>query len=400
MPLETIYHPVVSRMTVPYGAAIDASLGGLITNWYDSAFTFVLYGDIWFAAALWNGYGWPTYRVLLRVKNNGQFCWYSDTITPQRVVWNAAYENVNSFAPTLNGNVFTSQTHSDIKTLTLPSYFVNGGWVYLPPQNKIIPQPCGINAQNITIKLSYNGLALVEYSNGHPLSYDLWAATGTFDSGNFVIGNGGYVGNIDNNSPDPIFENSSLNRLYGGITYGVGTGCVSYTPFGLHGKDVEFVDLYGNFDVFFSGRVFAGALTCDGKGRPLPAAAINFFRILDRSAPEFAGTQFQSHYQSGCTSASDIQNVYCIGNRYNELALFDGTNFVAINSTVGLGSTGNMGIIDNRVVQVTSLTKPSILISQPLNLPPLAPPPVVNSPLASSLLNWHRPISTRGLFKT
>lgn len=399
MPLETIYHPIVTKMTVPYGAAIDVSLGGLISNFSHAAFTFALYGDIWFAEALWNGAANPTARVLLRVKSNGEFCWYSDVVAPQYVTWNASAQNINTFAPTLNGNAFTSQTSSDIKTLLLPDYFVNGGWVYLPSKVKTIPQPCGIDAPNVEIMLAYNGLALVEYTDSFPVSHNLWAATGSFINGEFIIQNGGYVGHFPSGI-DPIFNNSDLSKILNGVAYGTGSKFTSYTPFGLHGKNIQFTDMVGHFDAFFSANVIGGNLTCDGKGLPLPTALIKFFRILDRNAAEFLGTEFQNNFDSGCTSASDIPNVYCIGNTFNELALFDGTNFVTINPTVGLPITGNMGLVHNRIVQVTSNTKPSVFISQPLNLPPLAPPPVVNPPLSSSLLNWHRPISTRGLYKT
>ena len=395
MAYETIYHPNVIKMNVNYGAGIDVSLGGSIPKLANAAFTFVLYGDLFFFVAIDNV--GITYRAMLRVKSNGQFCWYADQPTPQNIAWNGTYANVNQYAPILNGDVLTSQTLADIRTMIIPNHFINGGWIYVPSVSKSLPAPCGITPQDSNIVLSANDLALVEYTNAHGPTYDMWAATGNYVNGNFNIVNGGFVGTYPN-GVDPIFQNSDLNKI-NGLFYGVGDGCVSYTPFGMHGTDVSFKDMVGNFDAFFNASVIQGGLNCVGSGRPLPSASIQFFRILDRNAPEFAGTSFRIHYQSGWTSAIDIANIFAIGNLYNEVVLFDGTNFVTVNPTVGVGYTGNMGVVNNTAILVQANTAPMIYLSHPLNLPPMGPPPNVQSNL-SSLLNWHRPISTRGLFRT
>lgn len=398
MPNESIFHPTVQKIVTGYGPAIDASFNGAISSVQNDPFAFVLYDDLWFHFCIW--FGGNSWRVFLRVKNDGRFCWYADTPSYKNVNWTGQYTNQNTYAPLLNNNVVVSQTVSNIKTVTLPAHFEDGGWIYIPSYALSIPVPCGHVGYPFKIMLAANGRALVEFYDSFPDEYDLYASTGAYVNGVFSADNSGYVGHFPT-GVDPIFQNSALSNL-GNLEYGCGNGAVSYMQNSLHGKNIYFKDLIGHYDAFFNASVVSGALNCAGTGQSLPSATIEYFRILDRNATEFNGLQFKTSQTSGNTSACDIQNVFCIGNLSGELALFDGSSFIGIEPSAPIGQygeTGIGGIINNTAIQVESKSPPKIFVSQPLKLPNLGPPPTVGLN-ASTLLNWHRPVSTTGKFIT
>lgn len=334
--------------------------------------------------------------TVLRVKPDGTWCWYLSGSPAKSVLQNHAsciqFSN-NSFLLTINQNGYNRSAH-----VIVPDYFIPNGFVnFYPAQFSFPSAPCGA-APIDTVDAFYgeNGHVLLEYIQSFPEAYNLWAATVEVTNTQVNIINAGACGNFPN-GVDPIVDDS--NTIVGGnkaFTYS--NGGYSFDNLGDQiYRRIGFTDLPSIYTAVYNGAVTDGALNCAATGR-FPRYSIIEQYLYDINAAVFNGYYFRTN-ASGNAAGSDLQ---CSASCTNQPAiqLFNGPNFVEL-ATGGPGQYNAVYLKDSNVwIGIQNFGTLASINTPRAPLPDVFTPPPVVAQGWTSLLNWHRPISTRGLFKT
>lgn len=336
--------------------------------------------------------------VILRVKSDGTFCWYINK-APSAVTLGNEYTSAiqlsdNTFLLGMQGygqNVF-------IKVI-VPSYFVPNGVVQFQPDSFALPgAPCGANVDTTKVWYGPNGKILVEYTQNFAEAFNLWARTALVYANGIETINAGQCGNFPQGS-NPLVINTL--KFYNPPPQGWLNAQYSIDNLGNQiSRDIEYTDKLGNFLSVGSSNIKDGSLYCGGIGA-FPQYTLSESYVYDSQNPVFNGFTFKANYQSNLSGGADFP-CSAISNLYGATQIFNGPYFVEFFSP-GSGYTNNGVYLSKSNVWIGTQQVSHITVNTPIAKPPagiLSPPPVVNSAQTSSLLNWHRPISTRGLFKT
>lgn len=406
-----IVTPNASRINVTMSAGIDVSLGGAIkaSDLRTNCLVINLYGDTGF---IW-AYG-PNV-ALLRVKANGQFCWYANcNFSAFRNVLISGNINIVNFIGNNSVQVWSYTSATNYRTtVPFPTAFVNGGWLnFAAIPAKTPPCPCsGLGAINQTYYDAKNNLLLSEYIKSYPEDYQLWVSVYNPAQNGYSIVNQGYMGFFDNAS-NPVLNASGYNKVYGGITYSPNTDSTfSYDQNGnFIGRHMEFTDMIGAFCAFGLSSITPGGLDCSGTSTNYPRVDLTLNSVLNMNASIFNGYAFQSIPNGLCAGQTDIPGAICIYNTIHAINLYNGKNFVELYNVNGAGGSALYGasfmqgqgcVVCSKYNGATPPYNVTVFFATPKTaLPDLQPPPVIQSAQATPLLNWHRPISTRGLFRT
>lgn len=354
-------------------------------------FCAVVYGD-----AIFIFWGNLKPVSVLRVKADGSWCWYlSDS--PARSVLGNTFTCIQS-----SENTFTLGTvGSKFASIIIPNHFVANGVVnFSYTLFSLPPSPCGAPFNTVDLFYAKNGDVLIEYIEAFPEAYNLSALTANVNANGIAVDNSGTCGNFSNNE-SPLVDTSNsiqgfpLNQGYGG------SNTYSFDIFGNQiYRDISFTDLHGNFLGVYNSKLMRGSLNCAGTGKfPFYSATEQY--VYDTQNAVFNGFLFKSAYSSGAAGGTDLA-CSCISNSNAAVMLFNGPYFVEL-ATLGGGNHFCGVYLKSGVWVGIRVDGTTVTINTPLNPLPdgiLNPPPIMQSNMSSSLLNWHRPISTRGLFKT
>lgn len=333
--------------------------------------------------------------AILRVKYDGTYCWYINK-APSQISLSVHY----NIAIQVDDSTFIISNTVDgaILKVTVPGFFVPSGVVQFSTSNFAYPPaPCGAATTNTLFWYASNGHVLIEYVQGFPLAYNLWAMTAQVGTQGVTPINAGMCGNFPN-AVNPLVYNSLNFR--GVVNPGWQDLLYSTDNLGNQiSRDVEYNDLLGHFVSVGSSNLTDGTLYCGAIGA-FPLYTMEEAYVYDTQNSVFNGYRFKSNYASLYAGGADFP-CSAITNNYSCLEVFNGPYFVEFTSAMTY--TFNGVYLSKRNVWIGVQQSTLIGVNTPTAAPPdglFNPPPIINSPQVSSLLNWHRPISTTGKFKT
>lgn len=333
------------------------------------------------------GGSYPYAPSVLRIKNSTDYSWFS----PQ-VLQNCYLQA--QFGEIVHGS--NSVMFNDISGF---HYMNTGDYVaspkeYMPSVDYTMPVcPCG--ASGVFNKMYSDGkLTILTYITSFPLEYDLWARVGIITPTGFATLSSGYVGHYLN-AVDPVnlvpFSSFSLRSGYNFDQNGYLVG----------------VDRTVNtaLDCFVSGKVFVNNanMNCAGTGAiPTFNYVPNWYSSM--RASWFAGTVAAAHAQSNVIGVSSIPRTFSTWNEYGSVNIFSDTECVEL---TGIGTTFiNASVYNNKDGFVYTLEQDS-LSHAPLRLIVSKPRSVVflesfakANAVPNGLVNFHRPVSILGAYKT
>lgn len=349
----------------------------------------------------WGAYNWGSPLVplsFLRVKPDGQFCWYStarmaDIVTSNPSNFSSAFKvSSNQFYFTYNQYGYNVSTY-----LIVPEYFVPGGFVHLTlPLIKFPQPPCGSASSVWNTYFAGGNTALIEYIQAFPLAYNLWAMTANVSINGFSPINQGFCGNFSN-GPNPLYENT-ISLYHNDYQFGFANSSYSYDHNGnLIYRDVQFNDLLGNFLVVGGANIKSGNLNCAGTGT-LPLYSNSIAYSYDSQNAAFNGFTFKTNYENNQHAETDI-NASAVCNYYGAMEIFNGNQFVELS---GAPAVSNAVYLKDSNVWISTVARAtSVSINTPRSiLPDFGTPPVVRGMTGLQLVNFHRPVSIFRNFKT
>lgn len=365
----------------PYVTAQNLSPTNAYAHW-DDALCYFFYCDYF------------TKKVLCLVFNpvTNEGCFYSNT---PNTFLASGYNQNGSFVRPLGNRLFMCNNGNGTTIyFQIPNYFVNNGYIQIPAQSFVAVSPCGSGAIGNTYYDAISKTLAVIFNQNFGLDYDSWVSIYASSGNSLVKVAGGYLGNFANSSNS--FVNSSFDFPIQNATPGNGAGCYAYQSNGL----TQFVHVRKFPNPYYFGggtsRIKYGGLQC---GVPNNGMSYSYFTGIFQQL--FNAIPSANYYHSCATLLKDCvafgsdSNIIIIGNAQYGVQINVPGNHGNLNQGACYIGNGNFILLSqigiNLGFQITSVNAPGFI-------DPVLPPDV--SPLSFSLLNWHRPVSTRGLFKT
>lgn len=324
-----------------------------------------------------------------------QGCVYSNI--PQGYYFNNINQ-VGSFVRLLgNGLFLCNDGNGHTVYFQIPSLFIPDGFVHVNPIAFNALAPCGQGHVAATYYDTVSGILAVIFNNNFASDYDSWVNIYKSNGSSLTPVSGGYLGNF------PTTSNSFVQSAFDFPTKyavpGNESGTYSFQSNGL----TQFSRVRNYPDPYYMGggnsRIMYSNLQC---GVANNGQSYSYFTdTFQRLASDIPNTDFCNAFGTnlpGCVAFDSDLNMAVIGNSsYGYLFTYANT---------GRRQQGICYVGNGAFIMIEWVTTPpnlenwivTVLQSQVPFDDPVLPPNV--SPQASSLLNWHRPISTRGLFKT
>lgn len=272
----------------------------------------------------------------------------------------------------------------------IPSLFVPNGWIVIKPYVFNAVAPCGTGIANAAYYDSRRKLVLQSFIHSFALDTDWYANVYAANNSGLTLLTGGYIGNFPN-GVNPLVKssaNSALWNFFGssanaapsiGVAYYASTGEISIIP--TNGNPCRILAM---------DNVSYSSLAC---GVPNSDTFVNAGELFNFSSQNIVGALGQC----GLCTPWPATYAALVGPPFHGV-VSNINNGVIINGNFSNDAYG-VFVTENAVYQLYGQLTTVRLSATPLGSG-VKLPPVVNQPLSSSLLNWHRPISTRGLYKT
>lgn len=392
-----IVHPSVQQINCEFVKTIDVSLGGMAGSYRPGGggvfgthpATVIKDGIVnWYFCPNWSK-GNYSYPSILRFDGEN-FSWFNgDQISKTSV--NQSFDVVLF---TSDGIIYNDPARG---LIALPSGSLSANKNYLPMTSLPIP-PAPCSPASFHAIYSDSDLIVIEYIVPYPEDYYLFTRTGFMQNGNFVTVNSGFVGIIPNGQ-DPVVINPPS-----GFTYGFSDTRYNFTTAKyLVGTDI-YLDASNRGLNVINCDIVPGTIDCSGNGKSPTMRFTNLFSFSNRSI-EFVGTNFYNHYQSNIVSNTDLKGVGATFNNYGAVGLYTKDEFVELNG----GATYITGYMVSCVycnatnlvyyLYVNSANHLCIDVAKPriaVFLKSYAN--VKHTP--NGLVNFHRPVSILGAYKT
>lgn len=401
-----IAHPHVSRLLMDTVQTIDVGLGKFAAVNFTPPIMFLYKGKLYF---YFSQNSKTNFWLLCVDTSTNEFCWYSNVTSFNGI---ASIDYTTSLFLS-NGFVVVSQSPNfpiEYK-FQIPDLFIPNSFNVIPVQPLIYPGcPCGGPGVPSKNWFSYSQQLIIrEYAQSFPLAYNLWASVFNFGIFGTSIKTQGYLGNFTN-GVDPIISNSQLNAIYSPITPGY-----EWEKFFFDTNDfymahaIQYTGMPSIYSGFYKMAVNQGLMNCDGNGTP-PSLNIQPWAILDQKDVAFFNTFYGYRNTGGRQrqAITDRPNVAAFSS-YSAIDLFNGSEFVELWQSLYGGTSFMAGaLIGDKVYSFgsswngTGIPHPATLIieSSTVPIPIVNPVPIVEPLQTNQILNWHRPISTQGKFRT
>lgn len=324
-------------------------------------------------------------------------CFYSNA--PQSIFSGVINQGLGPYVRILGPKSFACYNgNGSLVYFRVPNIFNDGAFIQVNSINFTPQPPCGAATLNASYYDAVNATAAFLYEKTYAgNNSDFWVSIYKANNNALTFVSGGYLGNF--NSGNNPFVNQSFPYPTDNAIAGVSSTHYSYQSNGM----IQFSNVLGSDGQYrFGGgqqRIKYNGLQC---GVPNGGQSYTYFDnafLFNQNAFGGYGPYGNNfaHSLSGAIGFNSNQNTntYVIGNaQYG----------VGINTTQGrFGAfyvgNGNFVALDTWLITVPNIYAFQVAYGNvPGLVDPVLPPNVLSQ--ASSLLNWHRPISTRGLYKT
>lgn len=278
----------------------------------------------------------------------------------------------------------------------IPQLFINNGYIQVSSQTFTAQPPCGQGVIGATYYDAATETLAVIFNKNFGTDYDSWVSIYKTNGSSLTFITGGYLGNF------PTASDSFAQSTFDFPTKYANPGCNGAALYGFQSNGMTQFSQVRNYPnpYYFGGgnsRIAYGGLQCGiaNKGQSFSYFSDTFLQPYTQLPGGTYSNSFGTNLP-GCVAFGSNNNNYVLGNAKYGLQ-FNVTNIGL--SYQGMCYIGGGGFVFMEwTISFPKNWVITMLQSQTPFVDPVLPPNV--TPQTSSLLNWHRPISTRGLFKT
>lgn len=322
------------------------------------------------------------YIIVLRFSDLA-ICIYSNSQTKS---FNGILDGNDSYCRFVGNGLFNCYNgNSSTYFVQIPSLFIPNGWVTLNPLTFNPVPPCGVGIVHSAYFDSTKKILLQSFIKTYPETTDWYASVYAANNSGFAYITGGFIGNFPN-GVNPLLKGAAGGWTYFGTSNAAGNGAF-YTSKGdicVLPSPPSPQSLSSVSDISY------GGLSCGEPNNQTFLTQSEKFSFKFTVAEPTCGlcTPWANTY-----ACSDVLTTsYGIVANQNAGVIFRG-NFAP--DRYGCFLTDNCMYM---LYGQSSTVRASAIPYNPNGVITL--PPVIQKNVVSSLLNWHRPISTTGKFKT